>query len=80
MEPLKVNAKYLIHTSKGTIIIQYWKFKSAQIYELIIVFEMPHLGWKFTKCLFHYHGLSHTKARIINYSTIYTMFEYSSMP
>ena len=40
-EPLKSHTKYLNHTLKGVILIQYWKFKSFQIYAPISVFEMP---------------------------------------
>ena len=34
-EPLKFHTKYLARTLKEIILIQYWKFKSSQIYELI---------------------------------------------
>ena len=37
--PLRFHKKYLTHTLKKTIFIQYWKFKSSQIYELVNVFE-----------------------------------------
>ena len=40
-EPLKFHTKYLTHTLKETIFIQYWKFRRSQIYELINVFETP---------------------------------------
>ena len=35
------HTKFLTHTLKGMTFIQYWKFKSSQIDELISIFEMP---------------------------------------
>ena len=35
-EPLKIQTKYLTQTLKHTIFIQYWKFKSSHVYQLII--------------------------------------------
>ena len=40
-KPLTFHTKYLTHTLKGTIFIQYCKFKSSQIYDLVRVFETP---------------------------------------
>ena len=40
-EPLKFHTKYLTHTFKDVDFIHRWKFKSAYIWELIGVFEMP---------------------------------------
>ena len=34
-------SKYLTHTLKDTIFMQYWKFKRSQIYELVCAFNMP---------------------------------------
>ena len=39
--PLKFHTKYLTHTLKDTIFIQWWKFNSSQIYKHVCVFEMP---------------------------------------
>ena len=39
--PLKSHTKHLTHTLKETIFIQYWKWRSSQIYALGNVFEMP---------------------------------------
>ena len=40
-EPLKFHTKYLTHTLKERIFIQYWKFRSFQIYKFVNVFETP---------------------------------------
>ena len=40
--PLKFHTKYLTHTLKEKIVIQYWNFRSFHDYELINVFETPH--------------------------------------
>ena len=42
-EPLKFRTKFLTHTLKETIFIWYRKFMSSQIYELVNVFETPHV-------------------------------------
>ena len=42
-EPLKFLTKYLTHTLKETIFIQYWKFRRSEIYKPVNVFEM--LPW-----------------------------------
>ena len=40
-KPLKFHTKYLAHSLKETIFIQYRKFKSSQTYALLSVFETP---------------------------------------
>ena len=40
-EPLKFHTKYLTHTWKEMIFIQYWRFRCSQIYKLVNFFETP---------------------------------------
>ena len=48
-EPSKFHTKYLTHTLKETIFIQYWKFRSSYIYEVVNIFET--LPWACFLCM-----------------------------
>ena len=41
MVSLKFDTKYITHRLKDMVLIQFWKFKSSRIYELVRIFETP---------------------------------------